>query len=545
MTFLVELISIKRQPAPWQRIAGWAKEYESFLMTTRTQVLLLLAGLMFGPGLRASRATAQTFTNLHDFTASLTNSDGAQPSGSLILSGNTLYGTAGIGGTNGNGSIFALNTNGTSFTNFHSFSAKATNSLGRATNSDGTGPTGGLILSGNTLYGTAFAGGNHGNGTVFEINDNGLGFAPLYHFSAGATNALGHLTNSDGATPYTGLIFSGGVLYGTACYGGANGNGTVFAISTNGSSFTNLHSFTAMVSSNNSDGANPYAGLMLSGGTLYGTTQFGGTNGTGTLFAINTNGSGFTNLHNFAAEAPNAFNHITNSDGANTRARLILSGNTLYGTATFGGTNSYGTVFALNTNGTGFTIVHQFASGATNGLFTFTNADGAYPQGGVVLGGNTLYGAAEYGGNLGLGTIFSVNTNGGSFSVLQAFPAESFNLNLVAETNSIGAYPQSALMLSDNVLYGSAPLGAHYGSGTLFSIALGPVVTSPLLVISHSGTNAIVTWPTNFTGYTLQSTTNLVPSLWGTVSPAPVIVNGKYVVTNGYAGMHKFYRLTQ
>ena len=516
-------------------------------MKTRIKIPLLRFGLIVGLGLMFTEwVSAQTFTNLYYFPAGLTNRDGAQPSGSLILLGNTLYGTAGIGGTNGNGSIFALNTNGTSFTNFHNFSARAANSLGHATNRDGTGPTGGLILSGSLLYGTAFAGGTNGSGTVFAINTNATGFTVLHYFSAGATNALGHLTNSDGATPYTGLILSGTTLYGTACYGGTNGNGTVFALNTNGTGFTALHHFTTLVASNNSDGANPYAGLMLSGSTLYGTTQFGGTNGTGTLFALSTNGTGFTNLHNFSVAAANAFNHITNSDGANTRARLILAGTTLYGTATFGGTNSYGTVFALGTNGTAFTILHQFVAGVTNGLFTFTNNDGAYPQGGVTLSGTTLYGAAEYGGSLGLGTLYSINTNGGSFTVLQAFPAENFNLNLLAETNSIGAYPQSALMLSGGTLYGSAPLGAIFGSGTLFSLSLGPVVSLPPLAISRSGTNVLVTWPTNFTGFTLQFATNLVsPGVWSTVSPAPSVIGGQYIVTNGNSGSRRFYRLSQ
>lgn len=55
----------------------------------------------------------------------------------------------------------------------------------------------------------------------------------------------------------------------------------------------------------------------------------------------------------------------------------------------------------------------------------------------------------------------------------------------------------------------------------------------------------MVTWPTNFTGYTLESTTNLVPAVWITVSPGPGTVGGLYVVTNGYSGAHKFYRLTQ
>ena len=56
---------------------------------------------------------------------------------------------------------------------------------------------------------------------------------------------------------------------------------------------------TCIVSRHNSDGANPRAGLILSGNTLYGTASNGGTSGNGTVFAVNTDGTGFTNLHSF------------------------------------------------------------------------------------------------------------------------------------------------------------------------------------------------------------------------------------------------------
>jgi uncharacterized repeat protein (TIGR03803 family) len=99
------------------------------------------------------------------------------------------------------------------------------------------------------------------------------------------------------------LILSGRTLYGTT--GGGNGGfGTVFAINTDGSSFTNLHVFTANSSFpayTNSDGSNPNAGLILSGKTFYGAAGQGGRFGSGTLFAVNTNGSGFTNLYSFTA----------------------------------------------------------------------------------------------------------------------------------------------------------------------------------------------------------------------------------------------------
>jgi hypothetical protein len=55
-----------------------------------------------------------------------------------------------------------------------------------------------------------------------------------------------------------------------------------------------------------------------------------------------------------------------------------------------------------------------------------------------------------------------------------------------------------------------------------------------------------LTWPTNATGYTLQSTTNLVSTtVWSNVSPAAVVVNGQNAVTNPISGTKKFYRLSQ
>jgi len=362
----------------------------------RSRVLpALIAGLNLIP---AGRVTAQTFTNLHSFAGS--PSDGAVPYAGLILSGNILYGTAEQGGSSGYGTVFAINPNGTGFTNLHSF----------IYGSDGASPYAGLILSGNTLYGTAYQGGSSGHGTVFAVNTNGTGFTNLHSFTA-----TSNYTNSDGANPYAGLILSGNTLYGTAYQGGSSGFGTVFAVHTNGTGFTNLHSFTAFVSGTNSDGGSPYAGLILSGNTLYGTAGYGGSSGHGTVFAVNTDGTGFTNLHSFTAVS--GFSS-TNSDGANPIAGLILSGNTLYGTAFYGGSSGNGTVFAVNTDGTGFTTLHSFMAFS---VLSSTNSDGANPYAGLILSGNTLHGTAKQGGSSGNGTVFAVNTNGTGFTNLHSF----------------------------------------------------------------------------------------------------------------------------
>jgi len=258
------------------------------------------------------------------------------------------------------------------FTTLHSFALESIDfaSFG-ITNSDGASPKAGLTISGNTLYGTAAGGGTNGNGTVFALNTDGTGFTNLHSFTAYVSG-----TNSDGAAPRASLLLSGTNLYGTTYEGGSSGCGTVFRVNTDGTLFTNLHNFTATAGplSTNSEGAFPWAGLIISGNTLYGTATGGGTNGSGTVFALNTDGTRFTNLHNFTAYSVPYYQGGTNSDGAYPSATLFLSGNILYGTAGYGGTNGSGTVFALKADGTGFTNLHNFAAIS---VLPATNSDGA------------------------------------------------------------------------------------------------------------------------------------------------------------------------
>ena len=286
----------------------------------------------------------------------------------------------------GDGTVFAVNTDGSGYTNLHTFTLqtedKDTNSVlyEAFTNSDGASPRAGLLLSGDTLYGTAEEGGIYGAGTVFAVNTNGTGFTVLHSFSSSV---------SDGASPNGSLVLSGNTLYGTAI-------NTVFAVNTDGTGFTNLHNFSG------SDGLQPECGLILSGNTLYGTTEVLG-GGNGTVFAVNTDGSGFATLH--------VFNDF--SDGGHPYAGLTLSGDTLYGTALGGGIYGSGTVFAINTNGSNFAVLHSFDAISANAAGVGTNSDGSSLYGGLVLSGNTLYGTAEQGGIYGDGTVFAITLPGG------------------------------------------------------------------------------------------------------------------------------------
>lgn len=311
------------------------------------------------------------------------------------------------------------------------------------TNTDGSNPEAALIISGNTLYGTANQAGAGDSGTVFRVNTDGSAFTNLHSFTT-----LSHSTNSDGAAPQAPLFLSGNTLYGTTYQGGAAGVGTVFRVDTDGSAFTNLYSFTALTGSTfphtNSDGAHSQAGLVLSGNTLYGTAFQGGVAGYGTVFAVNTDGSGFTNMHSFTAPSPPS---LTNSDGANPYAGLILSGNTLYGTADAGGSAGYGTVFAVNTDGSDFT-----------NLYSFSGVAGEGPQGPLVLSGNTLYGTTESGAGI-AGTVFRINTDGSHYTNLYSFT-----------NGNDGANPMAGVVLSGNTLYGTAYQGGLGGNGTAFSV---------------------------------------------------------------------------
>jgi uncharacterized repeat protein (TIGR03803 family) len=446
-------------------------------MKTGIKKLFLLVALTAGAGLMpAGRVTAQTFTNLHNFTGA----DGASPYGSLIVSGNILYGTTKAGGSSSNGTVFRINTDGTGFTNLHSFTA----------NSDGYYPYAGLLLDGNTLYGTAPYGGPAGNGTIFKLNTDGSGFTVLYAFP-----------NPDHGEPYGGLIRSGDTLYGTTGEGGSLGAGSVFAIKTNGTGFTNLHTFSYEAN----DASSPYAGLTLAGSTLYGTTIFGGTGGGGVVFKMNIDGSGYTNIYNFTGGL----------DGANPQSVLILLSNTLYGTCEFGGSLYKGSVFRVNIDGSGFTNLHSF-----NGY------EGSYPTSGLVLSGNSLYGTA-------LVALFRINPDGSDFTEVRHFDGPSD-----------GAWLWGPVTISANTIYGTASAGGSTGNGTVFSITLPLPPTPPSLSITRSGANVVLRWPTNSPGFTLKSATNLVsPIVWTTASPAPVVVNGQNTVTNPASGMQKYYRL--
>jgi uncharacterized repeat protein (TIGR03803 family) len=308
-------------------------------------------------------------------------------------------------------------------------------------------------------------------------------FENLYNFSPDSFNSGSPEveTNSDGISP-AGFVLSGPVLYGTTSSGGLHGGGTIFRVNRDGSGFTNLFNFNdgaydpVTGTYPSSTGIDPVAGLLLISNTLYGTTFEGGLHDAGTVFEINTNGADYSVIFSFA---------FTNGQGPS--SGLTWYNNALYGTTAGGGTNGYGTVFAINLSDLSFSSYYQFANPTE-------------PYGNVVAVSNNLYGFGCFGGAATQGYVFRVGPAG--FADLFDF------------TGVNGAAPYSGPVASGNTLYGLTYQGGTNGSGTIFRINTdGQNYTNLYSFSAANGANTDGANPYDFTGMVLAGNT-----LYGTTS---------------------------
>ena len=313
---------------------------------------------------------------------------GKNPYGGVTLdTAGNLYGTTVAGGSggfctgDGCGVVYKLSPSGGSWTETVLYNF--------ADAPDATNPGSAVILDGNgNIYGTTPDGGLYGQGTVFQLQQvNGQYIEQiLYNFSGGNDGAIGSL----GA-----LLMDGfGNLYGVTELGGANGAGIVYRMRQNLGNewdFKTLYAFQGQP-----DAAFPYGGLIADAhGVLYGTTYFGGTNGTGAVFKLDpgpTIGSSWreTVLYSFSG----------GSDGGYPTTTLLFdpAGNLL------------GTTSAGGDPGCDCGVVFQLSSSGQSVLHTFSSApDGAYSYYGLTPdGAGNYFGTTAAGGLHNKGAVFQV-----------------------------------------------------------------------------------------------------------------------------------------
>ena len=393
--------------------------------------------------------------------ASFDGADGFTPDGGVMFNAaGDLVGTTGgppYNGTVGYGTVYELANTGTTYASTPDTLASFDNANLRqdfpgvvadaAGDLFGVDPTGGGSVAQNP---------NVDAGSVYEIPYNGGAYAST-------PTTLATFNVSDGEYPLAGMITNtAGDLFGTTSQGGVHGEGTVFEIVNASAGYASTP--TVLVSFNGANGADPVSGLIAdTAGDLFGTTQYGGAFGDGTVFEIAKTLGGY-------AGTPTILVNFDGPDGADPVAGLVMdaAGN-LFGTTEYGGANGYlgggngdGSVFELAKTST------AYANTPTT-LVSFNVADGSNPAAGLIVdAAGDLFGTATGGGAYGVGTVFELAKIAGSYgnapSTLVNFP----------DPNANGDYPEAGLTANAvGDLFGTTydGGGSSFGDGLVFEIS--------------------------------------------------------------------------
>jgi uncharacterized repeat protein (TIGR03803 family) len=404
------------------------------LLRVGVATVTLALAIMFVLAVVSSQtAQAQTFNVIHNFTG---GNDGADPSAGVTRLGSNLYGTTYAGGA-GFGTVYQMKPAGTGwiFNPLHSF-----------TGSDGAIATAPVVFGPDgALYTTTEFGG--GNGNVVRLTPSPTGCKTA--LCPWLENVLYTFPGGNGGSKSIGLVFDqAGNIYGTTSAGGTYNGGIAYQLTNSGSGWAEnvMHNFGVDL-----DGLTPYRSVLIfdHAGNIYGTTYFGGAIDAGTVFQVTPSGSGWTEtvIHSF----------MDGSDGRFPYSGLIMdqSGN-FFGTTTDAGTGGGGVVFELTPSGGGwnYSVIYSL---------TGTLGDSCGPAWALVMDGQgNLYDTTECGGAHGVGNVFKLTNNGGSWTYTSLYDFTGGN---------DGGYPVSGVTFdASGNLYGTTYYGGTSNAGVVWKI---------------------------------------------------------------------------
>lgn len=364
------------------------------------------------------------YTKLLDFDGA---GNGRGPWGHFVSDGTYLYGMAELGGANNLGTIFKIKPDGTGYAKLLDFAGLANGAL----------PRGSLFYDGTYLFGMTYDGGVNDVGCIFKIKPDGTGYLKILDFDGGNNGANPEIAGA--------LISDGTYLYGMTTWGGTGGNGTIFRIKPDGTSYLKLMDFNGTTS-----GRRPFGALVSDGAFLYGMTTEAGANNYGTIFKIKHDGTGYLKLADFGGTAT----------GHSPYGSLRSDGTYLYGMTHDGGANGKGTVFKIMNDGTNYSTLHDFAG----------SPDGAFPLGSLISNGAYLYGMTSEAGTLVDGTIFRIKPDGTDYSILY---------NFLGFGSSEASFPRGSLSTDGTNLYGTTNRGGTNDFGVAFKYGLATSIEDP------------------------------------------------------------------
>lgn len=343
--------------------------------------------------------------------------------------------------------------------------------------SDGSFPHGNLTTDGVRIYGATSDGGTFGTGTVYGINADGSGFLSIHSF-----HETGQSGGREGSSPQGGMLLGGNRLFGAVKGGTSGESGGHFGVNVDGTGYQ----VSAVDRWNEPTpflGTNPVGDFEVGGTGSYRVMTGGGVNGNGVIVG----GDMFDPFHlpggAGAAKAP--------------EGGISTIGNRAFGTTSQGGAFNQGAIFALNSDGTNYQILHSFNGadgsapsdrmtvvdfgggevvlfGATQNTLFYMYPDGSgfapFATGnftsGLTLDGMMLYGAES-------DRIFSYDLLNGEFTTLHSFGAPVD-----------GLMPWGGLTVIGPWLYGTTSTGGAFDDGTLFRIQIAEVPEPGSIVLA-------------------------------------------------------------